>query len=369
MKKIFIFLVILFLILTLILIGASFYFSDDSLVRLTPEETNFYFHFNFNHWRIGGKQALKYFNQHWPEDLLKKILVESHFAFKYNLNQETINQIEEMAVFSVSGQPVIVYKYKPNFAGSSLVLGGQKGPRIFYQFLNPRVVVLALNQQTINKIKFQSESNSIFFYRGFAWGFLPFANNLSATIKNEKILLTSEIRDFSWPESFNQKMDYFIHFASFLSDKNYVFSFLNQNNFPLAAIEKILKKRLAYYFPKEITQILPDGSKIIELIADSNDFEFQKEQINGFEINNLKSIGRSPNISFSLDKNYIFLSSASSVLKEYIFQKDLLNQKCFGKTPEEIFYWQANDFGIEDLILASQKKEGRSLIYGCLKLK
>lgn len=366
MKKIFVLLVILFLILTLILIGASFYFSQDNLISLASTQTDFYLHFNFHQWHLPGIQALLYFNQHWPGELLEKLLTGQRTAFRYNLGPEIINYLDEMAILVKDGEPILIYKFKSNFANFPLILGRQKGSKIFYRFFHPQIVALALDQKIIDELILKP--NSISFYPGFAQGFFRLngltLGRFNFYFRDQKIFLKGQINGLSFSSTLYEQIDYFFHLASQLPNENFLFAFLNQNNFPPLAIEKILKRKLAYYYPEEVERILPDQSKIIELVANPNYFEFQKEKLNGFEINNFKS---SFNLSFFLDKNYIILSSKPELINEYF--NDNFSQYCFDKGLEEIFYWQPVNLDIKNLIISGKTIKEGLLISGYLQLK
>ncbi|MGC9048722.1 MAG: hypothetical protein ACP5IX_00665 [Patescibacteria group bacterium] len=369
MKNIFIFLVILFLILTLILIGVSFYFSGDSLVKFVPEKTNFYLHFNFNQGYWQGFKATNYFIQHWPDSLLERLLFDRFSAFKYNLTPGTLEQIDEMAVFYFENQPVIIYKYKPIFANFSLILGGPNRPRIFYRFFDSQTVALTTKQGLLEKISAKPTKISFKnfdlneFMRGFVNGW-----QIRARINQNKIVLQLQSLQIFPKENFEQELELLFKNFSSLKQGSFLIAFNNQSNFSIQQIEGIFRKKMAYFFPEERERILPDGSKIKELIAEPKVFEFERKS-SPFNFDILKVNLSGLDFVLTANQKYIFLSNKEEFLNRYLANQESGGNECLKQEAEEIFYWQSKEIGIKNLIFSGREVNKGSLIVGCLEFE
>lgn len=353
MKRIFVYLIIFFCISAVLLIGISFYFSRDTLIQFKPPETNFYLHLNFNQLSYQGYRALEYFSQHWPADLLTNLLTDKYSAFKYNLSSDLINQVDEAAIFEIDSQPVVIYKYKSIFADFPLVLGGQKGPRIFYRFFDKRTAALALNSELLLKISSQPSKFIPDLFKKINLNFVvgsiknqPF----TAFINQEMILLKSSSPFLDY--SIDRKIDQIIGLAPFLTEKgSFLIAWRDKNHSP-AQIKEMIEQKLSFYFPREIERPLPDQSKIIELVADPT------------VLKNGRSGGEMPSVLLTATGNYIFLSDQEASINQYLKGKDFV-KNCLSPNPDEIFYWQPSGLGFS-LIMSGQQEQTKAAIEGCL---
>jgi len=365
MKNLFLFLIITFLILTLILIGVSFYFSYDHLVKFLPEQSDFYLHFNFNQAYAPGYQATDYFVQHWPSNLLNQLLFNNFSAFRYNLNPETLKLIDEMAVFYFENQPVIIYKYRPHFANFSLILGGKDRPKIFYRVFDSKTVALTTEPNVLEKIFVKSNkiSSGNFSFGKFFNGLIK-NNQIKANFNQDKIVFQFQLPSISSEQALEQKIELLLKNFSSLDLGNFVIAIQNKNNLTIQQIEEIVKKRMAYLFPKEVERSLPDGSKVIELVANPELFEFERKS-NLVDLAILKNNSHFPNFVLAVHKNYIIFTNKEKFLDEY----SVNNNECIFQGAEEIFDWQSEIMGIQNLIISAQKLGEKTTVKGCLSLK
>jgi hypothetical protein len=358
MQNVFIILTILFLILTLTLIGVSFYLSQDSLVKFAPTKTNFYFHLNLNPLHPNGLKAAQYLSQHWPQVLIAKTLGETT---KNNFKPETMDQLEEIAVFYLGENPIVLLKYKPAFSRPALVLGN----RVFYRLLDDRTVALAASPLFLNQLESKSNFKIGSIFRNIIYsGFISTSvGEFYLSVKNNQIYLTGQSKNYSPSEMFSDQIDYLLQLNG--DQNNSCLLALSRQRYTISSLRETLIKKIAYLFPNEITQKLPDDTVITELVSQSENFHFQKQKIGHLEIRVLKSTAELPALYLANDQNYIFLSSNARFLAENLLQFKI-EEPCQMKPAEEMLLWSSTEFGVQRLILSSPDPRNRAAVRGCL---
>lgn len=303
-------------------------------------------------------------------------------------------------------QPLLIYKFQPAFADMSFVLCRKDDFQVRYQFLDSdkRIVLLSLaeidlpignfrSSHSQNKFKFEN-----FLANNFLNGFvsqkfleekilLKRINEeylvFSGKLNNQKIyfqfdgtfqnssslgLIDSNFLEQSF-KFFPEKVDFVFWNFDFLSSKSLLLTnivnsqsltFLkNRNNLffnrdgsliiifsreneSVEYLEDEIKKSLAYFFPKKEIRILPDKSRIVELIADPNIFDFSAESFGPFEIRFLKITEETAQFAMAVGDNFILISNDLIFLRE-IIEQYLKNEIIFSEVSDYIKWRQSNN--------------------------
>lgn len=147
-------------------------------------------------------------------------------------------------------------------------------------------------------------------------------------------------------------------------------------NFSLAEInnfEELIKMVLAQKRPQEVNHFLPDGSKVIEFLAKTDKWQWQKEVFDNFEISYLPEPALNFEISY-LPDNYLFISNSSDLLKKFVSTRDIdlnrLISQCYLRNDYQkslIINTQDNFLGLKDYLSAGRLVfiEEKNGITGC----
>lgn len=359
MQNIFTILTILFLISTLTLIGVSFYFSQDSLIKFAPPNADFYLHFNLNPLHPSGLRAMEYFRQHWPQKLIAKTIGN---ALEYNFKPEILDQLDEIAVLYLNKEPVAILKYKPAFGNPCLV----SGKHIFYRFLNIQTVAFSTSQSSLNQLDLRPTLGIESAFKNFTHsGFLNTPlGKIYLSIKDDQIVFSGNSNKQSSSEFLAKQIDYLINPNDY--PKNFYIIALSKQKYSVSSLIQMLDKKLSYLYPSEIIQKLPDDTAITELVSQPKKFQLKKQKIGQLEVISFAPIENAPAVYFISDQNYIFLSTSDKFLAKNLFQIKNAEPQCLFKGADEILYWSSYNDGIQRLILSSRSLKDAASIEGCL---
>ena len=367
MKRIFLSLVVIFFVLSLFLLGLSLASASDHLKPFVPQGTTFYLHFNFNPLNNQGQIAGKYFSQNWPQKSLNQLLTGQWAFVKNYLVQDKIGQIDELAIAIVDNQPLILMKYKANFANFIPLVLNQDKTNNYYQFLTPTIFAASNQKASLDKINKQPyifwKQFTNLSLKSFANGRLQNWTIRAALAKNDLnfyALSDQKTTNPSLPEKINQFLAYVI--AAPQNQEEYVYFLPNQPQTSLEQIQDIFQKKLAVLFPVKKPKILPDKTAVNEIIADPNLFKFQSIAIDGqnaykLNINQIKTI-----IFLGRLQNCILLSNNQALVEKFLKQPLPLDFT-------EAFYWQNQAVAIEGQAVNSPKNQAQNSVRGIIYFK
>jgi hypothetical protein len=366
MSRIFIAIAIIFLVFSILIAEACFLASRDTLTQFVPQGTSFYLHFNFNPLNSQGQIAEKYFSQNWPRESLDHLLIGQWAFIKNYFNQDKIGQIDELAITIVDNQPILLMKYKANFANFMPLVLNQEGAN-HYQFLTPTVFVASNQKSNLDKIKKQpsrpwSQFKNVSF-RSFANGRLQ-DWSIKAKLVNKGLdfyaLNDQRTANLNLSEKINQFLAYTI--AAPKTQEEYVYLLPDQAQITLEQIQNIFQKNLAFMFPINKPKILPDKTSVNEIIADPTIFKFQSIIVNGqnaYELNIKQEL--SP-IFLALRQKNILFSNNQILLGKFLEQPLTTNFN-------EAFYWQNKAIIIQGQAANSSKNQAQNSIHGLIYFK
>jgi len=140
------------------------------------------------------------------------------------------------------------------------------------------------------------------------------------------------------------------------------------------SFEKFVRIVLVQKLPQEISHFLPDGSKVVELLAQEDTWQWQKENTDdNLEINYLQEPNLNLEISYLTKGGKTILASSSELLKDFVMAQDVnlseLASKCQVKGSTKLILNSDNissffDIYLPDeLILVKASNKGAN---GCL---
>lgn len=157
-------------------------------------------------------------------------------------------------------------------------------------------------------------------------------------------------------------------------DYTLVFDYSSQEQ--LEAFEELVKVTLAQKLPREKTRVLPDGSLVIELVAETDVWQWSEAKIsNGLAVQKLieKRIGFE--VAYLVADNKVYISSSADLISDMLSKKDIslerLSKRCLLPfSQDNVVMFNSN---IEDLfddilpagftILSGDPKQG---LNGCI---
>lgn len=118
---------------------------------------------------------------------------------------------------------------------------------------------------------------------------------------------------------------------------NYILIFPHTTEEQSSNFEKLIKIILAQKLPQEAARLLPDGSNVVELLAAEDTWQWQEEKLeNSIAIKYLPESDLNLEISYLIQDGKMIVSSSISLLKDFIFTKDIdlreLNTQCNGSS-------------------------------------
>ncbi|MDD2646804.1 MAG: hypothetical protein PHV78_00915 [Patescibacteria group bacterium] len=367
MSRIFIAIAVIFLALSLLVAGACFLASRDTLAQFVPQGTSFYLHFNFNPLNSQGQAAAKYFNQNWPQKSLDQLLTSEWSFVKNYLNRDKIGQIDELAIAVVDNQPLILMRYKANYANFMPLVLNQNKTNNYYQFLTPTIFVASNQKTNLGKVNRQTNSWQNQFknisLRSFVSGRLQ-SWTIKATLAKNGLnfyaLNEQKVHKADLPEKINQFLAYVI--AAPQNQEEYVYFLPNQSQTSLEQVQNIFQRRLALLFPIKKSKTLPDKTIINEIVADPSLFKFQNITIDGQNAYKLNIDKAKAVVFLGRFQNCILLSNDQVILEKFLKQPLQINFS-------EAFYWQNQAMVVQGQSANSQKYQGQNSVRGLIYFK
>lgn len=143
-------------------------------------------------------------------------------------------------------------------------------------------------------------------------------------------------------------------------DFNFILVLPDFSSEQISNFEKLIKMVLAQKLPQQVNYLLPDGSKVTELLAKIDKWQWQKEIFNDLEINYLEEPALDFEINY-LEDNNLFISNSSDLLKNFIVSrdinlKDLINQCQLKNNYQKslVINTQDNFLGLKDYLSVGQ---------------
>lgn len=140
----------------------------------------------------------------------------------------------------------------------------------------------------------------------------------------------ANIYSFEWQEL----LDLFANQAQIVvnQDNNWILGLnlaqIQDKEAKIARLEQGIKEYLAYNNPVIREKMLPDYTYIKQIIKNTEDLEFQSEEVANISLKSIKQ----DNFEFAyyINDNYLFLANSSQIIKDYLENKDLIqiNQVC-----------------------------------------
>lgn len=389
---------ILFYLLFFLIIAFLFFYLNppDTLIKYIPTEASLYFHLNLNNNYLAGYRAKNFLKKYLSESLLKPFQEKflTYSPLLKLINEENINKINELAFSLYKNKPILIFRLKKpeenivvrdknvfSFANGDILFFAldkelfskfsQKKEKNFYQrikrpFLEKRIInnnfltfylekrifknlinsdILAeLNSKEIlgfygqiykDKIVFSVKANKNKTSKkridGDLVKFIPEEKNIFA------IFDFSRIEKFLSPIIKKNVIDKISNSVFLVSDKNYVFIFKSKD-INLDKLEKQIAINLSYVYPQEVERMLPDGTKITELIANPSYFKFEIQKENNFRYLKLPD---GKEIFLAKKENNIFLSNSKDFLKKVFFVD---NKLAFSRIRNSEFKFSNNLF-------------------------
>jgi hypothetical protein len=134
-------------------------------------------------------------------------------------------------------------------------------------------------------------------------------------------------------------------------------------------LEELVKIVLAQKLPEETKYVLPDGTSVIELLAEAEARQWQQESVEGLEISYLKEPSLNFEMSYLVKDDKLIISSSIERLKYFISTQDIelenLISVCGQGDSYLIFniFSGFNDYLPEGLVLI---REDRGRVAGCI---
>jgi hypothetical protein len=332
--------------------------------------------------------------------------------------------------------PLFIYRLKPAFSNLALVLAGPNNSTVYSYWLSPNLVILS--PEKIDNLNFPHHSvftkskkpalfSQIFAQIYFDWSKIGlsdkgfFVEDLSKTSyfnlslkkggiffkaqpsKDSGQILMNKIQGFTKRIFVPISSEYLLFYnQETLSDDNlqeltknlilpnffkklypqvlifsqdgFIFFAKKPNNLSLEGLEVILKSELSYLLPKEITSILPDGSKVIEFFADPNVFQFEWQNFGQLKLAKISWLNGTANFGLAEDEDFLFFSQDFKFLEKFLQEGQgedgfLPVKNCWQKRTTQALIYYSQSKGLNLLINKTTSRPAYFLINGCFYLK
>jgi len=148
--------------------------------------------------------------------------------------------------------------------------------------------------------------------------------------------------------------------------EQYVYILTNQENYQLDQVQDLIQKNLVYYFPRKTIKTLPDQTQVTELIADPQDFIFDKIKIGNDDTYALKNNNPWPDLIFAVQGQQIFLSNNQELLQQFL-SNQTINSRSANNL--EIFYWQNQTIAIKGILSSAIDLQKFIIINGSMTFR
>ncbi|GEM_PF-1583213 len=343
MSRVFLCLVMIVVVVALFIVGATLCASYDHLKKFVPEGGAFYFHLNFNSWNSQGHAALEYFSSAWPTKPLNQLLTGDWAFVKNNFNPAMLERIEEASLALINNQPVMLLKYKLEFNNFRPLNLNPDKTKNYYRLLRPDVIAFAADPKAINDLAARQidlkDELSLMALKNFITGYIQ-NWSISATIEPGLLTWQAQTKNEPSRQNLSAKVSQFINLMITQdqdSSEEYVYVLTDQKNYQSSQIQDLIQKSLVCYFPRKIIKTLPDQTQVTELIADPQNFTFDKIKINNDNVYILEKNAFWPDLIFSVKGKQVFLSNNQELLQQFLSDQTTSLRPANNL---EIFYWQ-----------------------------
>jgi len=166
--------------------------------------------------------------------------------------------------------------------------------------------------------------------------------------------------------------DIWEQFVSFFSIKNiprqaeYALVIDKVSDSLLLKLEDIIKQILAFELPQEQEKILPDQTKVIELVADPSQFSFKEEWNMDKKIRFIKQPSLNFEFGYSVLDNKVIFSNSVELIKKLQTKYPIMKGLKF-REETKMFYFSFDDFfrknyGLTEVVANDQSDKNRLLI-------
>ena len=321
-----------FFVMTAILAGL-FWFGNNFLVRkdsfldLTPVDTAIY-------WHISADDFAKreWFFAKTKEILKKEASSKTDFLFK-DIAPEARSL--SLAIFPSLQDFVYFAEFDPPKIDEIKEKVGKEG--LFLLDLEEKRVAITNNEVILNEISNikNGEMPSL-----FSNIFLKMVMNKAGKGSSGQIYIKNGLKIGNLPLFFGKSgitEENSLYVRPIKTEKkvfNYEYSLISSGFFLTANTTETVKSTLAFIFPEIVTRRLPDGTRVREIIANSEIFNF--EEVDNFLFMKIKAAKRDLWLKDGGEK--VFLSTNKEDLTNFLEEKEVSGGD-YGKNMFDFYFW------------------------------